>query len=213
MKTLKIKKISVVNITLYVFVSLIGLGVFFSSIRFVNEIFINPRQYEKLSMGSIDIPIMRPYKDAFFYIEPDELKSDQQLEQKLQRNEFIFGNLHGIISSIIFILLLIQLRKLIVSISKREFYEQKSVTNVKNIAYLLLFGVLVDFIAYQSLQFVIPLSKVLERINYVTLNERFLTSLMFSIDLPKLLIALTFLSISIVFKESLTLKEQFDLTI
>jgi len=213
MKTFRIKKISIINIALYVFVFFIGTGVLFTSIRFLNNVFINPKQYEKLSMGSIDIPIMRPYEDAFFYIQPDEIKNDEQLEQKLQKNEYIFANLHGIISSIVFILLLLQIRMLIVSISKREFYKQKSVTNVKNIAYLLLFGVFIDFIAYQCLQFVIPLSKVLERINYVTLTENFRSSLMFSIDLPKLLIALTFLFLSIVFKDSLTLKEQSDLTI
>lgn len=213
MKTLKFKKIFFINITLYVFLSLLVLGVLFSSIKFIDDIFINPRKFEKLSMGSADIPIMRPYHDTFFYIQPDEINNDEQLEQKLQRNEYIFGKLHSIFSSFIFILLLLQLQKLIVSISKREFYSIKSVVNVKNIAYLLLCGVIIDFIAYQCLQFVIPLSKVMERINYVTLGESFLSSLMFSVDLPKILIAFTFLSISIVFKESLTLKEQSDLTI
>lgn len=213
MKALKFKKIFTVNIILYIFLSLIALGVLFSLIGFVNDIFINPKNFEKLSMGSIDIPIMRPYEDTFFYIEPDELIKDGHLEQQLQKNEYIFSKIHGVISAIIFILLLLQLRKLIVSIKKREFYNQKSVANVKNIAYLLFFGVLVDFIAYQCLQLVIPLSKVVERINYITLREDFFTSLMFSVDLSKLLIAFTFLSISIVFKESLTLKEQADFTI
>ena len=109
--------------------------------------------------------------------------------------------------------MLLQLAKFINSIKNRDFYRIGSMANIKWISYLIVIWVLVDFIAYQCLQFAIPLSVIEERINYVTLKESVISNLSISVDLLKLLIAYAFYTVSVVLKDAAELKEQTDLTV
>jgi hypothetical protein len=213
MKLLNLNKISIVYVALIALIVLITIRVIVGTISFTKEIIRPTKKFEHLSFGKIDIPVMRPYEDVFFYIKPDKLKNDPSLEQKLQRNEYIFHRINGLVAAPVFILLLIQLLKLIGSIKNRDFYNRKNAANVKNIAYLICLTVFIDFLAYQSIQFVVPLDLILSRINYLTLKDGFFSSLAYSIDLTQLIIAFVFYSISIVFSDALELKEQTELTI
>ena len=109
--------------------------------------------------------------------------------------------------------MLLQLAQLINSIKTRNFYSTGSLVNVKRISYIIGAWVLVDFIAYQCLQYAMPLSVIEERINYVTMKESFISNITLSVDVLKLLIAYAFYAVTIVFEAAAELKEQTDLTV
>lgn len=213
MKSKTLKRIPVINIVLYILLAFILIGLLITTVNFFIYAIGNPPEYEPLCMGSMNVPVMRPFEDVFFYIEPVLLQDDPLLDQKLQYNEFIFESIHGFLVLFVFLLLLLQLKNFIGSIRNRSFFSLESVNNVKKISFIVLSWVLIDFLAYQLLPLAIPLDCVVERINYVTLGESFFSNILFSVDITKLLFAFTFYSISVVLKEGLVLKQQSELTI
>lgn len=213
MRFSKIDKIARISLVFYALLFFVALNILFQIIGFTNHIFFNPREYEEISLGGTDIPIMRPFEDAIFYVSPEALERDPSLHKKLQNNEYIFETVYGLAVSAIFILLLLQLAKLINSIKTRDFYSAGSLVNVKRISYIIGAWVLIDFIAYQCLQYAMPLSVIEERINYVTMKESFISNITMSVDVLKLLIAYAFYAVSVVFKAAAELKEQADLTV
>jgi len=213
MRISKIDKIARISLVFYALLLFVALNILFQIIGFANHILFNPREYEEISLGGTDIPIMRPFEDAIFYVNPEALEQNPSLHEKLQNNEYIFETIYGIAVSAIFILLLLQLAKLINSIKTRDFYSNGSLVNVKRISYIIGAWVLIDFIAYQCLQYAMPLSVIEERINYVTMKESFISNITLSVDVLKLLIAFAFYAVSVVFKAAAELKEQTDLTV
>ncbi len=213
MKSINFKKISSVNLIIIGLIVMIGFNVLFSAISFTKEIIHPTRQFDNLSFGGIDIPVMRPYKDVFFYIKSEEIKKDPTLEQRLQRNEYIFHSIFGLLQAPITILLFFQLIRLINSIKKRDLHNRRNSVYVKNIAYLICLAVFIEFLKYQLLQLAVPLDLIRERINYITLKEDLFSSLRHSISLNWLIIAFVFYSLSVVFKDAFELKEQSELTI
>jgi hypothetical protein len=213
MRLSKIDKIARISLVFYALLFLVALNILFQIIGFTNHMFFNPREYEEISLGGTEIPIMRPFEDAIFYVNPEALEMDPSLHTKLQNNEYIFETIYGLAVSAIFFLLLLQLAKLINSIKTRDFYSTGSLVNVKRISYIIGAWVLIDFIAYQCLQYAMPLSVIEERINYVTIKESFISNVTLSVDILKLLIAYAFYAVSVVFKAAAELKEQTDLTV
>lgn len=213
MKLLKFNKLARISLLIYAFIFIIALNLLFQIIGFANHLFFNPREFEEISLGGSGIPIMRPFNDAFFYVNPQALENDPSLHHRLKNNEYIFETIYGLAVGSIFILLLLQLATFINSIKNRDFYRIGSMANIKWISYLIVAWVLADFIAYQCLQLAIPLSVIEERINYVTLKESVLSNLSSSVDLFKLLIAYAIFTVSVVLKDAAELKEQADLTV
>lgn len=213
MKQLKIDKMARISLVLYALLFFVALTTALYLINFVNNYFINPIEHEQISLGGTDIPIMRPFEDTFFYINPQEFAKDPDLNDTLQNNEDIFETIYGVTVSVIFILLFLQLARFINSIKYKVFYSPESMVNVKTISFILFAWVIVDFIAYQCLQLVIPISVVEERINYITMKESIFQNLTHSIDIPMLFIAYAFYTVSVVFKTAADLKEQTDLTV
>jgi len=199
---------------LNIIISLILVFISFSAIAgiwtFTNKIIIHPNEFDDLK---IENPVIRPVKGAELHLNPEMLKNDQVIYQKVQRNEFIREIISRFINLILFGLLVLQLRKLLQSIRKKPFLIKDNLIVVNNIAFVLFAWVIIDFLLYQSVQFFIPLSLVKDNYNYVPLNVGVLSGFFFSVNYGLLLAAFSFYVISVVFKEGLKLKEQTDLTI
>lgn len=210
MKLFNSNRLSGIDIAIYLLLSIICISIVVKIWEFTESVIINPREYTELN---IDQPVIRPYHDVFFYMRSDSLKSDYFLYQRVQRNEKILETVFGITLATLFILLLLQLRKIINSLKRKSFFIQENLIIVRRIAYILGIWVLLDFILYQCIQFFIPLSLVQDRINYIPINEGVIVSLLFSINYGILLAAFAFFVISVVFREGTELKNQTDLTI
>lgn len=210
MKTYKSLRLSGINIIIYVILIFISFAAIAQIWNFTNKIIINPNEFDDLKIES---PIIRPVKGAELHLNPEILKSDKVLYQKIQRNEFIRKTLYSFIYLVLFGLLVLQLRKLLYSIRQKPFFIKDNLLVVRNISYLLFAWVIIDFLLYQSVQFFIPLSLVQDNYNYVPLNKFFFLSFMVSINYSLLLAAFSFYVVSVAFKEGIELKEQSDLTI
>ncbi|MCK4700978.1 MAG: DUF2975 domain-containing protein [Bacteroidales bacterium] len=210
MKSFKSIRLSGINITIYFILICLSIVTLSKIWEATNKIIINPQEFNDLKLES---PIIRPYDDVFFYLKTEALEEDSALYQKVQRNELILETIIGITFAVLFILVMLQLKSLLYSLKNKTFFLKKNLISVKKISYLLGIWVLADFIIYQCIQLFIPLSIVMENINYAPINKGFLSGFLLSVDFTILLAAFAFYVISVVFKEGYQLKEQSDLTI
>ena len=210
MKKINLFGLSGLNIIIYLILIFISFAAIAQIWNFTNKIIISPNEFDDLK---IENPVIRPVKGAELHLNPEILKNDKVIYQKIQKNEFIRKTIYGFLYLILFGLLVLQLRKLLYSIREKPFLIKDNLIIVRNISNLLFTWVIFDFILYQSVQFFIPMSLVKDSFNYVPLNREFLLSFFFSINYSLLLAAFSFYVITVVFKEGLEFKEQTDLTI
>jgi hypothetical protein len=210
MKKFNSFSLSGINIVIYLILIFISVGSIVHIWVFTEKILINSNKFDDLK---IDKPVIRPVKDAVLYLNPEILKNDEALFQKIQRNELIRRTIYNLTFLFFLGFLIIQLRKLLYSIIQKPFFINNNLRVVKNISLLLFTWVMIDFLLYQSVQFFIPLSLVQDNYNYIPVNKGFLASFIFSVNYSLLLAAFSFYVISVVFKEGLELKEQSDLTV
>ena len=210
MKTLKILRLSGINIIIYLILIFLSFAAIAHIWTFTDKIIINPNEFNDLK---VERPEIRPMKDAVLTLNPETLKNNEAIYQKIQRNELIRRTLYSLIFIVLFGILILQLRKLIYSIKQKPFFIKDNLKVVRNISYLLFAWVIIDFLLYQSIQFFIPLSLVQHNYNYVPINKGLMASFLKSINYSLLLAAFSFYVISVAFKEGLELKEQSDLTI
>ena len=210
MKTFKTLRLSGINIVIYLILIFLSFAAIAHIWTFTDKIIMNPNKFNDLK---VEKPEIRPMKDAVLTLNPEILKNNEAIYQKIQRNELIRRTLYSLIFIVLFGILILQLRKLIYSIKQKPFFIKDNLKIVRNISYLLLAWVIIDFLLYQSIQFFIPLSLVQHNYNYVPINKGLLTSFLKSINYSLLLAAFSFYVISVVFKEGLELKEQSDLTV
>ncbi len=210
MNKFKSFRLSGINIIINVILIFISFAVLAQIWTFTEKIVINPNEFNNLQ---IDRPVIRPVKDAILYINPEIIKNDKVIYQKIQRNELIRRTLYSLIHLVLFGLLIIQLKRLLFSIRQNPFFLKDNLKVIRKISYFLFVWVIIDFLLYQSVQFFIPLSLVQDNYNYVPLNKSFFLSFMVSINYSLLLAAFSFYVVSVAFKEGIELKEQSDLTI
>jgi hypothetical protein len=210
MKPFESIRLSGINVIIYLILIFISFAAIAQIWTFTDKILINPNEFDDLK---IERPVIRPVKDAVLTLNPEILKNNEVIYQKVQRNDLIRRTLYSLIFLALFGILVLQLRKLIYSISQKPFFIKDNLKVVRYISYLLFAWVIIDFLLYQSVQFFIPLSLVQDNYNYVPLNKWFFLSFLFSINYSLLLAAFSFYVVSVAFKEGIGLKEQSDLTI
>lgn len=210
MKTIQSIKVAGINVAIYLILTVLIVVIGIHLWGFIKNTIV---QHQEFSSLDLEKPMIRPYHDVFFYLDAEKLKADRPLYQKIQFNERLIETIVGLIYALLFIVLVLQLRKLVLSISQKGSFHARNLAYIKNIAWMLGIWILVDFICYQCIQFFIPFSLIEESINYVPLNKGFFTSFLFSVNYSMLLAAFSFYVISVVFKEGIDLKQQSDLTI
>ncbi len=210
MKPFESIRLSGINVIIYLILIFISFAAIAKIWTFTDKIIINPNEFDDLK---IERPVIRPIKDAVLTLNPEILKNNEVIYQKVQRNDLIRETLYSLIFLVLFGILVLQLRKLIYSIKQKPFFLKDNLKIVRNISYLLFAWVVIDFLLYQSVQFFIPLSLVQDNYNYTPLNIFFPVSFIVSINYSLLLAAFSFYVVSVAFKEGIELKEQSDLTI
>lgn len=200
MKAFKSKKISRLNLVIYLIVIFLSIALFAQVWGFIDNIILNPNEFSELS---IDKPIISPFGGSYLILKSEILENNNDVYQKIQRNEFMYDTLRSLFYIILFILLILQLKKIIYSLKQKPFFLNENLKIVKNISYILGIWVIIDFIFYQAFQLFIPLSLVQDNYNYMPLNKMFLLSLFVSINYSLLLAAFAFYVISVVLKKVL----------
>lgn len=168
---------------------------------------------EKIGVLKLDIPWHHPIDPVTVMFDKTKLQNNPDLHQKMKKNVFLYDLITRAIFIPLMILILIHIKKLIIAIRGKTFFELKNILIIRNLSLITGAWVLSNFILYQILPLFIPQNLIFESINYITLKDSILSNLIIAIDFKMLLVAIMLYVISILFREGYQLKEQSDLTI
>ena len=174
------------------------------------ELFFKP---DEINILKIDLPWNRPIDDVTVMLDKNVLQNDPILLQKINTNIFIYDLIGRIVFISLMLLILINLKKLIIVIRQKIFFELPNVLLIRNLSILVGMWVLSYFIMYQIIPLFIPVDLITDGINFTTINEFSMHNILASIDFKLLFVAIILYVISISFKEGYQLKKQNDLTI
>ncbi len=168
---------------------------------------------DEIDIIRMDVPWNRPIEPVTVMFDKNVLKNNPALLHKLNTNIFIYDLIERIVFLTLMLLILIQLKKLIIAIRGKIFFELPNILIIRNLAILVGIWVLSNFIMYQLIPFFFPVDLITESINLVTINESLLHNILMALDFKMLFVAVALYVISILFKEGYQLKKQTDLTI
>ena len=174
------------------------------------ELFFKADEIDILKM---DIPWSHPIDDVTVMLDKTVLQKEPTLFQKINKSIFEYDLIVRIVFLSLMILILLQLKKLILAIRSKTFFEAANILIIRNLSVLVGMWVLSYFIMYQIIPVFIPVDLIAESINFTPLNESLMYNILAAIDFKMLFVAIILYIISISFKEGYQLKEQTDLTI
>jgi hypothetical protein len=174
------------------------------------ELFFNSNEIDILRL---DVPWNHPIDHVTVMLDKNILQNDPALLQKINRSIFTYDLIGRIVFLPLMLLILLQLKKLIIAIRRKTFFELANILIIRNLSILVGMWVLSYFIMYQIIPIFIPVDLITDSINFTTINESLLDSILAAIDFKMLFVAIILYVISVSFKEGYQLKEQTDLTI
>lgn len=213
MKKIPFNKLTIANLTLNLFIVLLSINMLTSIYDFIDKIVINPNSFEFKTEECSGKKYIGPINGAKFYINPIALENNPNIELKLLKRHFLSSHFFHLVYFFIALFFLLQLKQLINSIFKREFYNEKSLSNLRNVAYLIFASSLIHFFAYQAMGIYFPRSVIVNYYNYHPLFISVIPSLKASFEIFPICMGFIFLIFSIVVGEAIALKSQADLTI
>lgn len=119
MKSLESIPKSRLNLIVYLIILVVLIPLLGSLAEIINQAIIKP---DKLPQTDHFWPTVRMKRDVYIYLNEDVLKNDPKLFHKVYRNVMLFKSLSGLIFTSLFILVLLQLKKLISSLSDKSFF-------------------------------------------------------------------------------------------
>lgn len=215
MRSLRLIRLSRLNFVIY-FVIIVLCVLSFFAIWNITSLIINPNNQPVIKFHT---SVIRMKSDVYLDLKEDLLKRDNNLYQKVQRNKSLYVSLRGIVVAAIIMAVLMQLKTLISSLSKKSFFKPENIRSVRRISYLLVIWILVDLTFYLCIPLFIPISVIGNTYNFWLIKGHAfniiigIITLLASINYGVLLSAFAFYVISMVFKEGNMLKEEADLTI
>ena len=168
---------------------------------------------DEIDILRVDVPWSRPIEPVTVMFDKNVLKDNPALLHKLNTNIFTYDLIERIVFLTLMVLILIQLKKLIIAIRGKIFFELSNILVIRNLAILVGIWVLSNFIMYQLIPYFFPVDLITESINLVTIDESLLHNILVALDFKMLFVAVILYVISVFFKEGYQLKEQTDLTI
>ncbi len=168
---------------------------------------------DEIDILRLDVPWNRPIEPVTVMFDKNVLKDNPALLHKLNTNIFTYDLIERIVFLTLMVLILIQLKKLIIAIRGKIFFELSNILVIRNLAILVGIWVLSNFIMYQLIPYFFPVDLITESINLVTIDESLLHNILVALDFKMLFVAVILYVISVFFKEGYQLKEQTDLTI
>jgi len=168
---------------------------------------------DEIKLIRLEIPWIHPVNDVTIMLQKDILENNPDIHKKISKNVLIRDIILRASVLILFILILIQINRLIIAINMRTFFVPKNFLIIRNLSVLVVIWVICKFIIYQLIPIFIPTEIMWERINFCSIKENLLFSLLTSIDFKMLFASIILYVISISFKDGYKLKEQTDLTI
>jgi hypothetical protein len=190
-----------------IFIFLAGcLGVFKKSYKLIFK-------SNEINELRLEIPLVQPLYGITILLKKEILENDPVIYKNVQKNIAIHNLIDTICFVTLLILILIQLKKLLIAINNKTFFNLKNILIIRYLSVLVAIWVICNFLIYQLIPFFIPLELISEGNNFIPINISLVGNLLGAIDYKMLFVAIILYVISISFKEGYQLKEQSDLTI
>lgn len=206
-KLLSITQIKLFMNGLIIYILIMGSGTILTKSY---ELFFKP---DEIDILRLDVPWNHPIDHVTVMLDKNILQNDPTLLQKINRSIFTYDLIGSIVFLPLMLLILFQLKKLIIAILGKTFFEISNILIIRNLSILVGMWALSYFMMYQIIPIFIPVDLITESINFTTMNESLLHNILAAIDFKMLFVAVILYVISISFKEGYQLKEQTDLTI
>lgn len=168
---------------------------------------------DEIDILRVELPWYNPINDVTIMLDKSILQNDPALLQRVNKNIFIYDLIGRIVFLSIMFLILLQLKKLLIVIRGKTFFELPNILLIRNLSILVGMWVLSYFIMYQIMPIFVPVELITDSINFTTINEFSLDNILIAIDFKMLFVAIFLYVISISFKDGYQLKEQTALTI
>jgi len=197
---------SLSNLVIILLIALFALGLGSKTYRFVFE-------QDQINVVRIDVPWNQPLRTVTLMFDVNVLQNNPELLRQINKSIYLYDIIKRALFSIFLLLILVQLKRLIIAIRGQTFFEAKNLSTIRNLSVLVGVLVGVNFFLYHALWLFIPEELVVESINFISLKESFLSSILLSFDFKLLFVSLVLYAISVSFREGYQLKEQTELTI
>jgi len=168
---------------------------------------------DEINIVKLDVPWYHPGDKVAILMDQAALAENPEFHRKLQISVFIYDLAQRIVYMPIIIIILVLLKRLIVPIYTKTYFDSKSISIINFLALAVALYVLCKFLFYQLIPIFIPLDLMVETVNFTTMGESLWGNLMAAIDFKMLFVSLCLYVIFVAFKEGHQLKNEAELTI
>ncbi len=168
---------------------------------------------DKIDVLRLEVPWFHPINSVTLLLDKNILQLDAVLFKDMNKSLFTYDLMGRILFLPLILIIFIQLKKLIIAIHNKHFFELTTIRIIRNLSLVVLLWVIFHFIRYQVIPLFIPLDLITESINFTTFAESWPANLIGAIDFRMLFVAIILYVISISFREGYQMKEESDLTI
>jgi len=168
---------------------------------------------DEINIVKLDVPWCHPVNNVAILFDQHALSSNPDLYNKMQIKIYTYDLIKRFVYISLLVLILILLKRLIISINTKTFFDLKNILIIKHLAIVVGSWVICGFIFYQLIPVFISVDLMVETVNFSTMSESVIGNVLVAIDFKMLFVAIILYVISVSFKEGYQLKEQTDLTI
>jgi hypothetical protein len=204
--TAKSKSNLILNLFIGVFLTIGVLDIGGKTIKLISN-------RDEINIVRIDVPWFHPTEKVAILFDRSLLVGDSELYQDLNTGIYTFDLIKRALYLPLLVLILVLLKRLIISIRASTFFEDKNIQIINQLALVVGAYVFLQFISYQVVTFLIPEHLMEETINFTTLNESILENIVAALDFKMLFVAVILYVVSVSFKQGYQLKQESELTI
>ncbi|MBD3256796.1 DUF2975 domain-containing protein [candidate division GN15 bacterium] len=168
---------------------------------------------DEINVVKLDVPWVHPGDNVAILLDQQALVEDPDFHHQLQINVFIYDLAERVVYISLLVLILILLKKLVLSIRSRAFLDQRHMTIINQLALVVGTYVISKFLFYQLVPIFIPVDLMVETVNFTTLGESVFETIMAATDFKMLFVGICLYVISVSFREGYELKKESELTI
>jgi hypothetical protein len=168
---------------------------------------------DEINIVKLDVPWHHPAENVAILLDRNALAENPDLHQSLQISIFSYDLVKRIVYASLLVVILVLVKKLILSIQSRTLFEPKSLATISHLALTVAGYVACKFLFYQIIPFFVPVDLMVETVNFTTLGESVFGNVMAAVDFKMLFVGFCLYVISVAFKEGYQLKSEAELTI
>jgi hypothetical protein len=168
---------------------------------------------DEINNLKLHAPWWNPTDNVTILFDKETFKLNPIIHQNTKENILLFDIIYRSVFLFLFVAILFQLKSLLLAIKEKTFFRIKNLHIIRNLSIIVGFWVIIKLILYEILPLFIPVNHIEESINFTTINESIIESIISALDFKMIFVSIILYVVSILFKEGYSLKEEANLTI